>query len=158
LADWSEVDCTKWTWTIPGTRRKGKNGDTPDLTVPLSDRCIEIFRQAAQLTGNTGLVFRGNRGRRLSENTLLDTLEQLSRNVTVHGFRSSFRDWAGDSTVYSREIIEAALGHKVGNNVELAYRRRTALEKRRHLMRDWSKFCATPSVESGSVIFIGAAR
>jgi integrase len=158
LADWSEIDWTKRTWTIPGKRRKGKNGDTPDLTVPLSDRCVEIFRQAAQLTGSTGLVFRGNRGRRLSENTLLDTLEQLGRNVTVHGFRSSFRDWAGDCTAYPREIIEAALGHKVGNDVELAYRRRTALEKRRHLMRDWSMFCAAPSVEAGTVIPIGATR
>jgi integrase len=157
LADWSEVDWTKRTWTIPGPRRKGKNGDTPDLTVPLSDRCIEIFRQAARLTGSTGLVFRGNRDRRLSENTLLDTLEQLSRNVTVHGFRSSFRDWAGDCIAYPREIVEAALGHKVGDEVELAYRRRTALEKRRKLMDDWATFCAEPSVKTGVVIPIGAA-
>jgi integrase len=157
LADWSEVDWTKQTWTIPGTRRKGKNGDTPHLTVPLSDRCIEIFRAASELTGSTGLVFRGNRSRRLSENTLLDTLEQLGQSVTVHGFRSCFRDWAGDCTAYPREIIEAALGHKVGDEVELAYRRRTALEKRRHLMADWAKFCDTPSARTGVVIPIGAA-
>jgi integrase len=155
LADWGEVDWTKQTWTIPGGRRKGKKGDTPDLTVPLSDRCIEIFRKAAQLTGSTGLVFRGNRDRRLSENTLLDTLEQLGQDVTVHGFRSSFRDWCGDSTAYPREICEAALGHKVGDDVELAYRRGTAIEKRRRLMADWSKFCNTPSGGTGDVIPIG---
>ncbi len=160
LADWSEIDWTKRTWTIPGKRRKGKNGDTPDLTVPLSDRCVEIFRQAALLTGTTGLIFRGNRDRRLSENTLLDTLKlkQMGReDVTTHGFRSTFRDWAGDRTAYPREIIEAALGHKVGNDVELAYRRRTALDKRRALMADWAKFCATPSIRTGEVIPIGAA-
>jgi len=157
-ARWKEIDRGKRTWTIPGARRKGKNGDTPDLTVPLDERCIMILDEAAKLTGDAGLIFQGLHGTRLSENTLLDTLAQLRCDVTTHGFRSTFRDWAGDRTTCPREICEAALGHKVGNDVELAYRRSTALEKRRHLMRDWSKFCATPSVEAGSVIPIGAAR
>ena len=157
-ARWEEIDRSRPTWTIPGARRKGKNGDTPDLVVPLSDRCIAILDGAVDLTGEVGLLFRGLRGSRLSENTLLDTLKQLGRpDVTTHGMRSCFRDWAGDCTAYPREIIEAALGHKVGSDVELAYRRRSALEKRRHLMADWAKFCATPSVHTGVVIPIGAA-
>jgi integrase len=156
-ARWEEIDRAKRTWTIPGSRRKGKNGDTPDLVVPLSDRCIAILDAAAELTGVAGLIFQGLLAARLSENTLLDTLAQLRCDVTTHGFRSTFRDWAGDRTTYPREICEAALGHKVGSDVELAYRRSTALEKRRQLMQAWAAFCATPSVHTGEVVPIGAA-
>lgn len=157
-ADWAEIDRPKRTWTIPGPRRKGKKGGGRPLTVPLSDRCVKILDKAEMLTGSTGLVFAGADGR-LSENTLLDTLKQMGRHgdATSHGFRSTFRDWAGDCTAFPRDIIEAALGHKVGNDVELAYRRRTALEKRRHLMADWAKFCSTPSIRTGDVIRLGAA-
>jgi integrase len=157
-ATWEEIDRAKRTWTIPGSRRKGKNGETPDLVVPLSDQCIAILDETEKLIGETGLIFQGIRGGRLSENTLLDTLEQLGRpDLTTHGFRSTFRDWSGDCTAYPREICEAALGHKVGSAVEGAYRRRSALEKRRALMGDWAKFCSTPTIHTGVVIPIGAA-
>ena len=71
-------------------------------------------------------------------------------NLTVHGFRSSFRDWCGDETSFPREIAEAALAHKVGNEVERAYRRADALEKRRKLMQAWSDYCSKP--QAGNVV------
>jgi integrase len=158
-SEWNEVDWTKKIWHIPGAHRKGKKGDTPDLVVPLADQCVEIFRQAALLTGDTGLIFRGLRGGQLGENTLRNVLVQMGRieEARPHGFRSTFKDWAEDRTNYSNGVIEAAIGHKIRDKVEEAYRRRTALEKRRHLMADWSKFCDTPSVQTGVVIPIGAA-
>ena len=69
-------------------------------------------------------------------------------NLTVHGFRSSFRDWCGDETSFPREIAEAALAHKVGNEVERAYRRSDALEKRRKLMQAWSDYCSKPQTDN----------
>ena len=113
---------------------KRKRGRSDGALVGSLHRDLPAGRATA---GNTGLIFRRNRHTRhavaphyrwLSENTLLDTLAQLGQSVTVHGFRSSFRDWAGDCTAYPREVIEAALCHEVGDEVELAYRRRTALE------------------------------
>jgi integrase len=156
-AVWEEIDRVKRIWHIPGVRRKGRKGKTPDLTVPLSDRCMEILADRERF-GTTGLIFEGIDGE-LSENTLRDTLVQMGRidEATPHGFRSAFKDWAEDQTHWPKGVIEAALGHVIKNDVEAAYRRRTALEKRRHLMRDWATFCATPSVQTGVVIPIGAA-
>ena len=124
--------------------------------VPLSDRCIEILEQMAAI-GRTGLVFPSRRGHRLSENTLLDTLEQLGCGATVHGFRSTFRDWSGDCTGFARDICEAALGHVIENKVEAAYRRGSALEKRRQLMQAWARRCATSSADTSNVVAIGTA-
>ena len=70
-------------------------------------------------------------------------LRRMGVDVTVHGFRSAFRDWAGDRTNHAREVIEAALAHRVGNQTELAYRRSDALEKRRQLMEAWAQYCGT---------------
>jgi integrase len=143
-ARWEEIDRETNTWTIPGARRKGAKGRESALAVPLSLRCLEILAAAPH---RTGLIFPNEAGERLSENTLLDTLEQMGVAVTTHGFRSSFRDWAGDSTNFPRDIVEMALGHKVGNEVELAYRRGSALVKRRQLMEAWSRYCAKPTAE-----------
>jgi integrase len=76
-------------------------------------------------------------------------LRRLGVNATPHGFRSTFRDWAGDCTEHPREVAEAALSHKVGDDVERAYRRGDALEKRRRLMADWARFCLTPPSDGG---------
>jgi hypothetical protein len=104
-----------------------------------------------------GLLFTGPRGQRLSENTLSDTMKQLGRSETVHGTaRSSFRDWCGDQTNFPREIAEAALGHVITNDVEAAYRRGSALAKRRRLMTAWADYLAKPAVErTGKVVTIG---
>jgi integrase len=158
-ADWSEIDRSTKTWTIPGVRRKGKKGKEVPLTVPLSRRCIEILDQIAERTGEVGLIFPNPNGDRLSENTLNDTLTQMGHEETTHGMRSSFRDWGGDCTNFPRDLVEMALGHKVGDEVEQAYRRSSAIEKRRKLMEAWARYCDTASVEKGEVVVaIGAAR
>jgi integrase len=72
--------------------------------------------------------------------------------VSVHGFRSSFRDWAGDRTAFARDVVEAALAHAVGDRTEAAYRRSDALEKRRKLMEAWAAYCAAPAQSSTEVI------
>ena len=147
-ADWSEIDWSARTWTIPSPRRKGKKGKETSLIVPLSGRCLEILETMAKRTGKVGLIFRSPEGRRLSENTLNDTLTRLGHDETTHGMRSTFRDWAGDRTNFPRDVVEMALGHKVGNEVERAYRRGSALEKRRQLMNAWDRFCAVPVIDA----------
>ena len=90
-------------------------------------------------------VFAGFRdGKPLWGNTILQVLRRLGHKVTAHGFRSSFRDWCGDCTHYPREVAEAALAHSVGDQTERAYRRGTALEKRRELMEAWAAYCERP--------------
>ena len=116
--------------------------------MPLSDRCLEILETMAKRTGKIGLIFRSPEGRRLSENTLNNTLTRLGHDETTHGMRSTFRDWAGDRTNFPRDVVEMALGHKVGNEVERAYRRGSALEKRRQLMNAWDRFCAVPVIDA----------
>ena len=118
--------------------------------VPLSDRCIEMLGELQSLRGATdGLVFPGQKaGRPLSEMSLEMLLRRMKVAVTPHGFRSTFRDWCGECTSFPREIAEAALAHQVGNEVERAYRRGDALEKRRELMTAWSGYCANVKVDN----------
>jgi integrase len=152
-ARWEEIDRSKRLWNIPGERRKGRKGNELPLTVPLPDRCMAILDEAAKF-GQTGLMFPGRSDEEMSENTMLFMLQRRlgQPDVTVHGFRSTFTDWAEDCTAYPRDLINFAGGHKLSDKVLAAYRRRDALEKRRHLMRDWAKFCATPSVRTGDVV------
>jgi integrase len=104
--------------------------------------------KALQTGGKAGLVFPGQRpGRPLSGMAMEMLLRRMKQNVTVHGFRSSFRDWCGERTSFPREVAEAALGHVVGDEVERAYRRGDALEKRWKLMEAWSEFVCTVSTE-----------
>ena len=138
-AKWSEVDLKKRIWTIPAKRMKGK----VEHIVPLTGQVIALLGQA-QKYRSSDYVFPGARESRPLSNMSMNMLMRRMgiENATVHGFRSSFRDWCGDQTQYSREIAEAALAHKIGNKVEQAYRRRSALEKRRELMRQWSSYCS----------------
>jgi integrase len=115
---------------------------------------MDILSPAEERTGRTGLIF-SNDGRRLGQNALVQTIRRLGYDVTGHGFRSTFRDWAGDHGV-QREIAEAALGHVVPG-VEGGYRRRDALALRRHLMQQWANFIDQPYVEHpGNVVAIRA--
>jgi len=160
-APWSEIDWQTKIWPIPGARRKGRKGKEQPLDVPLSSRCMEILTAAAERTGGTGLIFGKEEGKRkgkpLSENALSGLVKELGFDCVPHGFRSSFRDWAGDCTHAPREIAEAALGHKI-KGVEADYRRGSAIEKRRKLMQDWAKFVDQPWVErADNVVQIGAA-
>lgn len=156
-AVWAEIDLEKKLWTVPAARMKA--GRTH--RVPLTDRAIAILEQAALLRrpaagdDSEALVFPSTKvGRPLSDMTLTAVLRRMDLGrFTAHGFRSSFRDWAGDETHFPREVAEAALAHVVGGT-EGAYRRGDALEKRRELMKAWASFLDTKPRKStrGNVI------
>jgi integrase len=135
-AKWSEIDLDKKVWTIPAQRMKAAR----EHRVPLSVRAFKIL-MAEFRSGE--FVFPGQKlGKPLSNMAMEMVLRRMKRDdITVHGFRSSFRDWAGNETEFSRELIETALAHVIGNRAEQAYRREDALEKRRKLMDDWAEFC-----------------
>jgi integrase len=134
---WAEIDAESRVWIVPGVRMKSGR----EHRVPLCARALAILD--AMRTGSTGqLVFPSARGDRpLSTMAMEMILRRMKiENATVHGFRSSFRDWAGECTGFPREIAEAALAHTIGNEVERAYRRGDALEKRRELMEAWADY------------------
>jgi integrase len=139
LARWSEIDFDKQTWTIPAERMKAGKVHV----VPLSAAAVSHFKRAAELrTTESDLVFPGvKRGRPLSDMTLLKVLKDHKVEATVHGFRSSFRDWCAEETAVPSEVAEAALAHTIPNKVEAAYRRTDFFEKRRGLMNAWAAFC-----------------
>jgi integrase len=104
------------------------------------------------------LIFATERGRPLTDKMLLDLAKELRPGITVHGFRSGFRDWAAVRTSYSRDVIELALAHKIKGATEAAYWRDDALEKRRRLMDEWSRYSAsTPAKMSGEVVSLHGA-
>ncbi len=150
-ARWDELDLEGATWTIPAERMKAGRVHV----VPLSPAALAVFRRAAafRLAG-CELVFPGAaRGRPLSDMTLLKVLRDGGRAVTVHGFRSAFRDWAAERTNVAGEVAEAALAHAIPNRVEAAYRRTDFLAKRRDLMERWGAFVAG---EAGKVVRLAA--
>ncbi len=137
LATWAEIDLGAAVWTVPAARMKASR----EHRVPLVDRAIEILREVEPLaSGPDSLVFPGTRGKALSDMTLAAVLRRMKVEAVPHGFRSSFRDWAGDETSFPREVAEAALAHIAGDETERAYRRSDALEKRRELMAAWTDF------------------
>ena len=146
-ARWDEIDLEAKLWTVPANRMKVNR----DHRVPLSDRALAILGEL-QKARTSEYVFPGQRARQpLSVTTLEMVLHRMKlENATVHGFRSSFRDWAGDRTSFPRELAEAALAHAVGDETEAAYRRSDALEKRRKLMDAWAAYCE-PKVASSVV-------
>jgi integrase len=138
-ARWEEVDFRAKTWMVPGSRMKGRK---PHV-VPLSDRCIAILESLPRISGNEHL-FPGRGSEPISVMPPRRLFEEMLPDFTLHGMRSSFRDWAGNETNAAREVCEAALAHVVGNAVEAAYRRGDALAKRRELMQAWADYCAKP--------------
>jgi integrase len=137
-ARWSEIDLKTGVWTIPADRMKAR----VEHRVPLSDQALEVLRQEAKRKVND-VVFSGQKaGRALSNMAFLMMLRRMGRDdLTVHGFRSTFRDWAAERTNVAPEVAEAALAHTVANKVEAAYRRSDLFEKRRALMQEWGAFC-----------------
>lgn len=136
-ARWSEINLAAKVWVIPPQRMKAGR----EHRVPLSDRAIEIIEELARAkTGN--VVFPSPRGDRpLSHVAMAKVVDRLGvTGATVHGFRSSFRDWAGHETAFPREIAEQALAHRLGDAAELAYKRGDFLEKRRALMEAWAAY------------------
>jgi integrase len=136
-AKWAEFDVKNKVWVVPAVRTK----TSKEHRVPLSNRCIEILASMGSVRDSEYAFLGMRKHQPLSNMAMLMLLRRMNRDVTVHGFRSSFRDWAGNETHYPRELIEEALSHLVGNEVERAYRRSDAIEKRRMLMNDWAAFC-----------------
>jgi integrase len=138
-AAWDEIDLDAGVWTVPPDRMKMAR----QHRVPLSAPTVDILRGQLATRGENPQVFPGARQNRpLSVMALAMTMRRLGAGeFTPHGFRSAFRDWAGDKTSFSREVAEAALAHLVGDESERAYRRGDALDKRRELMNAWADFC-----------------
>lgn len=123
-------------WTIPGSRMK--SGRTHQ--VPLSQRSLEILKIAKNLDPESEYLFSINK-KPLSNMAMLMKVKRMRSGITVHGFRSTFRDWVAEETDHSPEVAEMALAHTIGNKVEAAYRRGKLLERRRRLMNDWESYC-----------------
>lgn len=146
-AAWGEFDLDAALWIIPAERMKAR----VEHVVPLCARAVEILRDARAEVGGAPdpatLVFPGaRRGRPVNDSTISGRLKALGFAADVHGFRSSFRDWAAEKTNFPREVVELARAHRIGNAVEQAYARSTLLEKRRRLMEAWGAYaCREPA-------------
>ena len=153
-ATWDEFDLENALWTIPADRMKMKK----DHRIPLTEQALEILRSLHELRVSE-FVFPGQKhGKPLSNLAMEMMLRRMKRkDITVHGFRSTFRDWCGDKTEFPREIAEAALAHKVGSEVERAYRRSDALEKRRRLMEAWAAYCSDKTM-TGKIVSLAGGK
>ena len=142
---WNEADLDNAIWSLPKERMKAGRPHR----VPLPRRAVAILRKLERTKGNGEFVFPGHGpGKPLSNMAMDMVLRRMNIDVTVHGFRSSFRDWAGNETAFPREIVETALAHVIGDKAEQAYRRSDALERRRKLMEAWASYCS----RAGSVV------
>jgi integrase len=154
-ACWAEIDLQANVWTVPAERMKAGK----EHRVPLSDSALAALQAVLPLRDDEagGWVFPGGkRGQPLSNIAMIMLLRRMERaDLTVHGFRSTFRDWAAESTNHPREVAEQALAHVLSDRVEAAYRRGDLFEKRRRLMEDWAKFCGR-TVTAGEVVPIRA--
>jgi len=146
-ARWDEFDLEEKTWTIPADRMKMQR----EHRVPLSPRAVELVK--GMQGGSPEFVFPGlKRGKALSNMAMLQLLVRMERaDITVHGFRSSFRNWAAEQTNFPREVAEGALAHVNADRVEAAYMRSDLFDKRRALMNAWAKHCTTPKPK-GAVV------
>jgi integrase len=143
-AKWNEIDFDSKVWTVPAGRMK--NGK--EHAVPLSGHAMELLHNMPRVSD---YIFAGTQpGNRLGDKAMIAVLTSMRPGATVHGFRSSFRDWAGDRTSFPKDVIEHALSHTIKDQTEAAYRRATALEKRRKLMEAWGSFCHTAAIIPGS--------
>jgi integrase len=134
---WDEIDHGARLWIIPAERMKSFR----EHRVPLSTQAMEILAFMSSVREGR-FIFRGRKDDHpIGQGAMADTLQHLNVGATVHGFRSSFRDWCGDETDFAREVAEAALAHATGDLTERSYRRGDALEKRRALMEAWGDFC-----------------
>ena len=135
-ATWQEIDISKAEWTIPSERMKAGK----EHRIPLSSQVIELLK-GIPVGGANEIIFKAPRGGMLSDMSLGAVLKRMKIQVTTHGFRSTFRDWAGETTAFTREVIEHALAHQLQDKAEAAYARGTLLVKRRKLMEAWSIYC-----------------
>lgn len=153
-ATWDEIDFVNRLWIIPAERMKMEK----EHRVPLPDVAVELLKAIPRLE-DTNLIFPSAKvNTPMSDMTLTAVLRRMKRNdVTVHGFRSTFRDWAAESTNYPSDMAEMALAHSIGDKVEAAYRRGDMLKKRFRMMNDWAKCCGTVRKLDAKVVPIRGA-
>ena len=145
-ATWDEIDVLKAkTWTIAASRMKGRR----EHRVPLPDRAVDILRT---------LPRRSERVFPLGDMAMLRLLRAMRPGTTVHGFRSTFRDWTAERTNYANHVVEQALAHTIGDAVERAYRRGDLFDKRRKLMDAWAAYCDKIEMDAGKVVALARAR
>jgi integrase len=151
-AMWSEIDFANRVWVVPANRMKGGR----EHRIPLSDAALEAL-EAMRAVRMSDFVFPGMReGQPVGPRTIQDLVKNIGGEITVHGFRSSFRDWAAERTSFPREVAEMALAHAIPSAVEAAYRRGDLFDKRRRLMEAWSEYCRKQN-GAGAVVPIGRA-
>ena len=151
-ATWDEVDLDKAIWTVPASRMKAGK----EHRVPLSPRAVEILKSTQGLRKEW--LFPATKGGKMSGMAMTMLLRRMKVDVTVHGFRSGFRDWSAECTGYAHEVAEMALAHTIENKVERAYRRGDLFDKRRRLMDDWATYCATIPAAGANVTPIRKAE
>jgi integrase len=153
-AKWGEINFNTGVWTVSDGRHK----TSKDFEIPLSKRALEILKALPRERGSPHVFPGGKAGQPLSNMAMLELLRGLGGNgFTVHGFRSTFRDWAGDRTNFAREVIEHAMSHQIKDKAEASYRRSTALDKRRQLMETWATYCASPVERTENVVSLHGA-
>ena len=157
-AQWGEIDLGNKVWTIPGERIKAGKEHRVPLSAPAMTILKSLARTRASDKGDEFVFPGGRKGQQLSNNAMLALLKRIERqDVTAHGFRSTFRDWAAEQTNYPRDVAEMALAHAIGDKVEAAYRRGDLIEKRTRLMAEWAKHCGIIA-KSGNVVLIRSAQ
>lgn len=150
-ARWEEIDLDAATWTVPADRMKAGTAHV----VALSPAAVALLRDVPRVAGTGGLVFPGPKNKALSDQAVSKMQKAVAPGTTVHGWRSTFRDWAAERTNVAGDVAEAALAHTNRNKVEAAYRRTNYLDKRRPLMAAWAEFLANGGAE---VVDLDAAR
>jgi integrase len=152
---WAEIDLASRMWIIPAERMKGGK----EHRIPLSVAAVAVLRGMHAIR-RSDYVFPGRRtGRPLSNTMILNIAKQVAgRDITLHGFRSTFRDWAAERTSFPREVAEMALAHAIPDAVEAAYRRGDLFEKRRKLMDAWADYCGKPAASGGKSVAIREPR
>ncbi|MBI5780742.1 MAG: integrase arm-type DNA-binding domain-containing protein [Rhodocyclales bacterium] len=147
-ATWNEIDLDARLWVIPASRMKAAK----EHRVPLADEAVKLLQSLPRIEGNP-YVFPAPRAGKLSDMALTMLLRRMGRDdLTVHGFRSTFRDWAAETTAYPREVCEHALAHKLADGVEAAYQRGDLLAKRARLMADWARYCGIVRSPADNVV------
>jgi integrase len=159
-AKWIEIDISECMWTLPPSRMKSRK----EHKQPLSTEAIKLLQNLPREAENP-FVFIGREGAALSQSTLREVMRREGHDgTTIHGFRSSFSDWAHERSAHSNIVVEMCLAHTVGSAVERSYRRSDLIQKRRALMSEWARFCTTPPVSRADktgqqkVIGIGTRR
>ena len=153
-ATWDEIDLDNRLWAIPAERMKASKAHR----VPLTDGTAKLLEGLPRLQ-ETDLVFPASQGGKLSDMSLTAVLRRMKADATVHGFRSTFRDWTAERTAYPNEVIEKCLAHAIGDKVEAAYRRGDLLQRRRRLMADWEAFTnGQGDAVGGEVVELAGAR